>query len=377
VLCTQGRPLGLNWLFVVVLAIILRGLSEFGSQLGGKSGMIRMAGLLRSQYLGFVLLALVAFAGCSSGGSTSGTNGEGGKKFRIAVIPKGTSHEFWYSVHAGAKKADEEFDEIEITWRGPQGEGDTSQQIELVENFIADGYDGICLAPLDAVALRDKVDEAIAAGIPVVIFDSGLQNMEGVTSFVATNNYRGGQRAGEYMAELLDGEGKVILMRYMLNSLSTEQREAGFLDALKEHEGIEFLSKDRFAGADEADAIQEAEQLLSNYGDEVDGIFCPNQSTASGMLTVLKRDPRNLTEKVKLIGFDAGPNIAEGLKEGTMKATVLQNPVLMGYDSVRVMYEHLQGKEVPAEEPVAEELATTENLDDPQIHSLLYPEVTE
>lgn len=350
---------------------------DFNSQLGGKAVVIRMTGLTRWAYRLFILLGLAFFVGCSGGETASDSSGEGGKKYRIAVIPKGTSHEFWYSVHAGAKKADEEFDEVEITWRGPQGEGDTSQQIELVENFIADGYDGICLAPLDAVALRDKVDEAIAAGIPVVIFDSGLENMDGVTSFVATNNYRGGQRAGEYMAELLDGKGKVILMRYMLNSLSTEQREAGFLDALKPHEGIEFLSIDRFAGADEAEAIQEAEQLLSNYGDEVDGIFCPNQSTASGMLTVLKRDPRNLTEKVKLIGFDAGPNIAEGLKEKTMHATVLQNPVLMGYDSVRVMYEHLQGKEVPKEEPVTEELATTENLDDPNIRSLLYPDVAE
>ncbi len=324
-----------------------------------------------------VMFALVFFTGCSNAEHSENASNGGGKKFRIAVIPKGTSHEFWYSVHAGAKKAGEEFDNVEITWLGPQGEGDTSQQIRLVENFIADGYDGICLAPLDAVALRDKVDEAIAAGIPVVIFDSGLKDMQGVVSFVATNNYRGGQRAGEYLAELLDGKGKVVLMRYMINSLSTEQREAGFLDAMQKHEGIEFLSKDRYAGADEADAIQEAEDLLSNYGDEIDGIFCPNQSTASGMLTALKRDPRNLTEKIKFVGFDSGPNISEGLEQGTMNATVLQNPVLMGYECVRMMVDHLKGQEVPTEQPVAEELATTENLDDPKIHSLLFPEAVQ
>lgn len=324
-----------------------------------------------------LIVALVLLVGCApSGGAGTSSNG-GGKKFRIAVIPKGTSHEFWYSVHAGAEQADEEFDEIEITWRGPQGEGDTSQQIELVENFIADGYDGICLAPLDAVALRDKVDDAIAAGIPVIIFDSGLQNMDGVVSFVATNNYRGGQRAGEYLAQLLDGKGNVVLMRYMLNSLSTEQREAGFLDAMKPYKEIAFLSKDRYAGADEADAIQEAEHLLTNFGDEIDGIFCPNQSTASGMLTALKRDPRNLTEKIKFVGFDSGPNIAQGLEQGTIDATVLQNPVLMGFDCVRLMYEHLKGQEVPTEHPVAEELATTENLEDPKVRSLLYPDEAE
>ncbi len=319
-------------------------------------------------------LALAAiFAGCNGSSSTGAAGGDGKRTYRIAVIPKGTSHEFWYSVHAGAQRADDEFEEVEITWRGPQGEGDTAQQIAIFENFIADGYDGICLAPLDAVALRAKVNEAIAAGIPVVIFDSGLQDMSDVVSYVATDNHRGGHRAGEYLAELLGGQGRVILMRYMINSLSTEQREAGFLEAMAEYDGIEFISKDRYAGADELAAIREAENLLSNHGDDVDGIFCPNQSTASGMLTVLQRDSRGLAGKIKFVGFDSGDNIVAGLRSGDLHATILQDPVTMGYEAVRVMYDHLRGEDVPSELPIPEELATTDNLDEERIREVIDP----
>lgn len=322
---------------------------------------------------GFVLLTFVCAValGCSGGDAKTGA-----KKLRIAVVPKGTSHDFWYSVRAGAEQADGEFDDVEITWKGPLGEGDTTEQIKIVENFIADGYDGICLAPLDAVALRKPVDQAIKAGIPVLIFDSGLADPTGTVSYVATNNHRGGTRAGEYLAELLGGKGKIILMRYDINSQSTQEREAGFLEALGKFPEITLLSSDKYGGPDESKAVALGENLLENFGEQVNGIFCPNQSTASGMLTVLQRDPRGLAGKVKFVGFDAGDNIAAGLKAGQLHGTILQDPVTMGYDAVRVLRDKLQGKDVPARVETAETLATTENCEQPEIKKLLFPEVS-
>ncbi|MBX7169155.1 MAG: substrate-binding domain-containing protein [Pirellulales bacterium] len=323
-------------------------------------------------FLGLALGAL----GCNGSAGEVGNDGssKAARTFRIAVIPKGTSHDFWYSVRAGAEAADHDLAEVEITWKGPLGEGDTAEQIKMVESFIANGYDGICLAPLDAVALRKPVDQALAAGIPVLIFDSGLADQSGIVSYVATNNQRGGQRAGEYMAELLGGKGRVILMRYDLNSQSTEQREAGFLEALAKFPDIKLISQDKYGGPDESKAVALSENLLATYGDQVDGIFCPNQSTASGMLTVLRRDPRGLAGKVKFIGFDAGENLADGLKTGHMHATVLQDPVKMGYDSVKVMYEKLSGQQVPERVETEEALATSQNYDQPEIKRLLFPE---
>jgi ribose transport system substrate-binding protein len=210
-----------------------------------------------------------------------------------------------------------------------------------------------------------------------VIFDSGLKDMDGIVSYVATNNERGGQVAGEYLAELLGGSGTVVVMRYDLNSESTDLREKGFLAALRPFEGIELISTDKYAGPTESDAIELAENLMANFGDQVAGIFCPNQSTASGMLTVLRRDQRGLAGKVKFVGFDSGDNIVSGLEKGDLNATVLQDPVKMGYQAVEAMRNHLLGEEVPARVETQEVLAKTDNLDDPTVRELLYPEAAD
>lgn len=329
-----------------------------------------MIALLRSQprsvVLGLLSIGvLLSFSGCQ------GSAAQGPKRLRIAVIPKGTSHDFWFSVRAGVEKAAAEFKDVDITWKGPTSEGDTTDQIKMVESFLAEGYDGICLAPVDAVALRKPVDLAISAQVPVVIFDSGLADLSGIVSYVATNNYRGGQRAGEYLAELLGGKGNIILIRYDLTSQSTEERERGFLDAVAKHPELKLLVADKYAGPLESGAIQLSETLLTQFGDQVQGVFCPNQSTTSGMLTALRR--AGLAGKVKFVGFDAGENIAAGLKSGEINGTILQDPVTMGYDTVRAMRDKLQGNVPPARLETAEALATTENLDDPKIHELLFP----
>lgn len=308
---------------------------------------------------------LLAVSGCS------GTGPAGPKKLRIAVIPKGTSHDFWYSVHAGAKQADDEFADVEITWKGPASEGDTAEQIKMVENFLVDGYDGICLAPLDAVALRKTIEQVLSLKTPVVIFDSALADQAGIVSYVATNNYRGGQVAGEYLAKLLQGRGNVILLPYAINSQSTEEREKGFLDAIAKHPDIKLLEKDKHGGTTESEALKVSENLLSIHRDEVQGIFCPNQSTTSGMLNALRG--AGLAGKVKFVGFDAGENIAHAIEKGEINGAVLQDPVKMGYETVRVMRDHLKGQPVPERVEIGETLATTENCGEPQIRALLYP----
>jgi len=298
-------------------------------------------------------------------------------KLRIAVIPKGESHEFWKSVRAGAMKAAKDFD-LDVTFKGPAREGSTNDQIAMVQNKIADGVDGICLAPVDAVALRESVDQAIAAGIPVVIFDSGLADQNGIVSFVATNNYKGGERAADHLAKLLEGKGNVILMRYNPGSQSTEQREQGFLDKIAKYKEIKMLVQDKNAGPDEAGAVKLAENLLDTYGQQADGIFCPNQSTTSGMLTVLVERFPQVAKKVKFVGFDSGTNIAKALEDGKMQGTILQDPVSMGYMAVETMKQQLRHEAgVKKDNPVPEELATPENLKDQKIHNLLYPAVAE
>lgn len=210
------------------------------------------------------------------------------KKWRIMVIPKGTTHEHWKTIHAGAIKAAEELGNVELIWQGPQKEDDRNQQIQLVQNAVAAGVDGLVLAPLDAKALVEPVEQAIDRGIPVVIIDSALQS-DRIASYVATDNYHGGVLAAQRLGTLLNGSGKIIMLRYMVGSASTQEREQGFLDTIaKEFPGITFLEKEQYGGAT-ADTAQRASQnLITRYGPQVDGIFCPNESSTLGMLRVLE-----------------------------------------------------------------------------------------
>src|SRR5215469_11621705 len=167
------------------------------------------------------------------------------KAYTIAVIPKGTTHEFWKSINAGAIKAQRELTaagtKVEIIWKGPLREDDRDQQIQVVENFMTRRVSAIVLAPLDSRALVRPVHNAVQAKVPVVIMDSDLKSDDYV-SFVATDNYKGGVMAGEEMGKLLGGKGNVILLRYAVGSASTEARENGFLDALKKFPDIKVIS---------------------------------------------------------------------------------------------------------------------------------------
>ena len=306
--------------------------------------------------------------------------GEGGptNAYTIAVIPKGTTHEFWKSIHAGAVKAERELNEkgikTEIIWKGPLKEDDRDQQIQVVENFMSRRVSGIVLAPLDSQALVKPVENAIQAGVPVVIFDSGLKS-DPYVSFVATDNYKGGQLAGEHLGKLLGGKGNVILLRYAVGSASTEAREAGFLDTLKaKFPGIKLLSSDQRSGPTRDTAYQASQNLLNRFGNEVDGIFCPCEPPTIAMTKAL-RDIGKAAGKVKMVGFDSGSQSVADLKNGDAQGLVVQNPVLMGYLGVMTLVKHLRGEKVEKRIDTGVVLATPENMDQPEIRELLHPPI--
>lgn len=294
----------------------------------------------------------------------------------IAVIPKGTTHSFWKAIHAGAIKASQELG-VEVIWKGPAREDDRDAQIAEVENFVSRGVSGIVLAPTDDKALRLPVTDAMRAGIPVVIIDSGLDS-EDYVSFVATDNYKGGRLAGERMVERLQGKGKVVLLRYMEGSASTMERERGFLDVMTENPGLEVASSNQYAGATAETAYQASENLLARFKSEsgslaVDGIYCPNESSSFGMLRALQDS--GLAGKVVLIGFDASEQMVRALENGEFDALVLQDPVNMAYLGVKTMVSHIRGEEVPERIDTGVTLVTRENMTEPRIAELLRPDV--
>src|SRR5690349_21264966 len=319
-----------------------------------------------------VLLVILAFAvSCTK--SNGPANGK--KKLTIAVIPKGTTHEFWKSIHAGSNKAAEELKaqgtDIEVIWKGPLREDDREQQIQVVEGFAAQGVSGIVLAPLDDRALVRPVADARQAGVPTVIIDSGLQSEEFV-SFVATDNRKGGSLAAERMGQLLNGKGKVLVLRYAEGSASTTERETGFIETIKaKFPEIELLSTDQYAGATRETAKRASENLLNRFGDQVQGIFTPNESSTAGMLLALQDIGK--AGKVSFVGFDSSQTFIDALNANQLHGIVVQNPFNMGYLGVRTMVDNLQGKPVSKQIDTGVMLVTKENMQSPEVQALLHP----
>ncbi len=293
-------------------------------------------------------------------------------KLKIAVIPKATTHEFWKAIHAGAVRASREL-EVEIFWKGPQREDDRAQQIIVVEDFINRGVNGIVLAPLDDRALCRPVQDAGRENIPVVIIDSGLQG-EDYVSFVATDNYKGGVLAAKKLGELLRGKGDIFLIRYQAGSASTTKREKGFFDTITaEFPEISLLVQDQYAGSTTETAFQLAENLFSRFPD-VDGIFCPNESSTFGTLRAIQE--AGVAGKIKFVGFDSSVKLVQALRDGHIHGLILQNPMKMGYLGVKQMVLYLKGQKIEMRIDTGVYLATRENMDDPDIKSLLMPDLS-
>ncbi len=334
------------------------------------------------------VLALTGIALTGCGGNGGGNDTDGANKdstpagrITIAVIPKGTTHEFWNSVKAGAIKAERELNEsganVKIIWKGPLSEGDREEQVKIVETFVSEKVDGICLAPLDDTALRGPIKEAGRKKIPVVIFDSGIQGEPGkdYISFVATDNKEGGRNGARKLAKLLGEKGKVVLLRYAEGSASTTNREEGFLEEIAKYPDIEVISSNQYTGPEVSGAQQKAEVIIQQFktadGVSFDGIFTPCEPVSFAIVKAL--DDAKLTDKVAHVGFDAGEKLTEALEQKKVQGLVLQDPVNMGYLAVKTIHEHLKGKQVDVRIDTGSSVATPDNLKDQRIADLLYP----
>jgi ribose transport system substrate-binding protein len=332
-------------------------------------------GDVRRRLLTFALLAGLAALGCSKRGPPEGS-GAAPKpaRLRLAMIPKGTTHEFWKSVHAGAVKASRELD-VDLVWKGPLKEDDLKSQIDLMQSFVAQKVAGIALAPLNDKALVASVNAAARAGSPVVIFDSALSGGD-VVSFVATDNRAAGALAATRVAELVGGPGKVVMLRYQEGSASTHEREEGFLAGVKTHPGLAVVSENQYGGPTTESAFAASERLLlaqNAAGGGVNAVFTPNESTTFGMLLALEK--AKLTGKIHFVGFDVSDKLARAVGAGEIDALVLQNPFKMGELTVHALVEHLRGKTVPARTDTGAELLDRKNMSEPELQALVKPEL--
>jgi len=292
------------------------------------------------------------------------------KQRRIAVIPKGTAHVFWQSVHAGAVAAGQEF-HAEILWDGPPNETDYSRQLEIFDSMLNRHVDGVVVAAADKTILNASLDRAARENVPVVVFDSAVDSDNYVT-FVATNNLEAGQMGARKLGQLLNGKGSVAMIENAPGSASTMDRERGFKDALgKEFPGIAIVAE-QYSMSDRAKGMAATENILTAHPN-LDGVFASSEPSSVGAAQALKS--RGLAGKVRFVAFDSSEGLVEDLSGGTIDALVAQDPFKIGFEAVRAVAEKLDGKTPPKKMDLSARVITKADLDLPEIKQLLHPDL--
>lgn len=314
-----------------------------------------------------ILVISLCLSITATAGLTACSRGTGTKSQKvIAVIPKGVSHSFWQTVKAGADAAGAELG-VQINWKGPAQETDISGQINIVEDAINRRVDAIVLAPSHGDSLVPMVERAQREGIPVTIFDSGIST-DKYLSYVSTDNRQGGVVAARRMGEKLGGKGKVAILGVKKGSVSTDEREQGFEEAIKkEFPGIQIVQW-LYGEASATKSLSAAEDILTSHPD-LNGLFASNESSTVGAVSAIRQS--NLTGKLTLVGFDATPDLVNNIKDGVIDSLVIQNPFKMGYEGVRTVVDKLNGKTPDKRIDTGVSLMTKENMNTPEMRELI------
>ena len=289
-------------------------------------------------------------------------------ELKIAVVPKGTTHQFWQTIHAGADAAGKEVN-AKVLWNGPKSETDKQDQVDILNAFASQGVDGVAMAATDKNALVATVEKLDGQGIPVVTIDSGVES-DKPRSFIATDNVAAAGLAAEQMGKLLGGKGKVAVLSFLKGAATSDEREKGFLDGIKKFPGITVVATE-YTDSDSGKARDKMETLLTAHPD-LNGVFASNEPNVVGAAGALKE--RNLVGKVKLFGFDASDPEIQYLKDGVVQGIVVQDPFKMGYEGVKALAQIVRGQGTPPKRiDTGATVVTKDNLTDPKVHKLLYP----
>ncbi len=341
----------------------------------------------RRQFCSLALvLGTTALTGCvqdaeqpSTGGGSSASNSPSAspaaiktkgadERLKIAVVPKGTTHEFWQTIKAGADAAGQEFN-CEILWNGPKRETDIQDQIDIIRGYASQGVDGVALAATDKTALVDTVKELQSKGIAVVTIDSGI-DQEISSSFIATDNVAAARQAADELARIIGKKGKVAVLSFLKGAATSDEREQGFKEGIAAFSDIEVVTVE-YTDSDSAKAQDKMETILTQHPD-LAGVFASNEPNVVGAASALQS--RKLAGKVKLIGFDASQAEIKAMEQGECQGVVVQDPFKMGYEGVKALAQLLRGQGTPERRiDTGAKVVTPENMKSAEMEKLLYP----
>ena len=307
----------------------------------------------------------LAFSGCAA----SGTGGDGGadKKPYIALISKGFQHQFWQAVKQGAEQAAEEFD-VTVTFEGAEEEGNVEQQIQLLQTTLDKHPDALGFAAIDSQAAGPLMQQAKDQGTPVIAFDSGVESDVPLTT-TATDNLAAAAEAAKQMADLIGHEGKIALIVHDQTSVTGVQRRDGFVKYMEDNEpNIEIV--DIQYGGDPTKATDIAKAIIGANPD-LKGLYGSNEGAAIGIVHAAQ-ELGLPNGQLTIIGFDSGKDQIDAINSGLMAGAITQNPVGIGYETVKAAIAAINGEKLPKTIDTGYYWYDKTNIDDPKIQAVLY-----
>ena len=271
----------------------------------------------------------------------------------IPLISKGFQHQFWQAVKAGADQAASELG-VTITFEGPDNETMVDRQIDMLAAALAKNPTAIGFAALDSQAAIPLLKQAQEKGIPVIAFDSGVDSDIPVST-ASTDNIAAAALAADKMAELIGGAGQVAVVAHDQTSRTGIDRVDGFVNV-------------QYGGGDHLKSTELTKAILTANPD-LKGIFGANEGSALGVVNGVSEMGKS---DVVIIGYDSGKAQKDAIRNGVMAGAITQNPVGIGYETVKAALEASQGKEVPAHIDTGFYYYDKSNIDDPKIAAVLY-----
>ncbi|MEJ0011545.1 MAG: ABC transporter substrate-binding protein [Bauldia sp.] len=308
----------------------------------------------------FVLGLLGATALVVSTGMSSAAD-----KPYIALISKGFQHQFWQAVKLGSEQAAKDFN-VDVTFEGPDGEGAVDRQLDMISAALAKHPAAIGIAAIDSQATIPLLQQFKDAKIPVIAFDSGVASDIPVTS-CSTDNLASAALAADKMSELIGGEGKIAIVSFDQTSQTGIERRDGFVNQIKaKYPKIEIVDIE-YGGGDHLKSAEITKAILQAHTD-LKGIFATNEGAAIGT-GIGKKEAGS---QVVVIGYDSGKEQLDFVRDGTINGAITQNPVGIGYETVKAAVAAAKGEATPKHIDTGFYWYDKNNIDDPKIKPNLY-----
>ncbi|MDR6269899.1 ABC transporter substrate-binding protein [Arthrobacter russicus] len=321
----------------------------------------------RRQFMAFGLAAVaaVSLAACDTAQPSGGAS-SGGKAY-IAIVSKGFQHQFWQSVKQGAEKAAAEFD-VDISFEGPDKETNVQQQMDQLGNAMAKNPQALALAALDSKAAEGVLQDAKNRKIPVIAFDSGVDSSIPVAT-ASTDNKAAAAEAATNLARLIGNSGKIAIIGHSQTATSGTDRRDGFVDWLKANAPGISIADIQYADGDQLKSTDAAKNILSANPD-LKGMYGTNEGAAIGVVNAVQE--LSLSGKITVVGFDSGKAQIDAIRSGLMAGAVTQNPVGIGYETVKAAVAAIKGETVQKVIDTGFYWYDKTNIDDPKIAANLY-----